>query len=360
LRDERYNKPPPEPKKPFLGKRRYRFSVNIGAIVSVLIFVLIIVVSIIFIVQNRGDPADSVTDTAQTGNPSSPDDGVISVIPEDGDFIGPIQPKPDVVVPIADYIVKTAADVFTGDLILVNSLNAYHFPEESDILSLYGNKTTSYKISDMSTSLSNAIIPIFNRMMDDFNSAKNFHEMIVISGFRDFESQKSVYDSRVASEGQEQASLYVSVPGYSEHHTGMAMDLSVYTDAGVGKALGDVEQCAWVTENAYKYGFIVRYPADKVEITKIGYEPWHFRYVGVPHAYIIESQSLCLEEYIEMLREYTWEGKRYITTDNEGKEWEIYYVKANPTGDTQIPVPINSAHQISGNNIDGYIVTVSR
>jgi len=362
LKDERYDKLPPGPKKPFIGKRRYRFGVNAGAVLSVVIFVLIITISVIFILQNRDKPNDlSVTDTsAKSSNPSNSSDGIISIIPEAENFIGPVIPEAEIIVPVADYITKTASAVFTGDLILVNSLNMYQFPTEPDILSLYGSKTKSYKISDTTTSLSGAIIPMLNQMMDDFNSAKNFHEVIVVSGFRDFDTQKSVYDSRVQSQGQEQAALFVSVPGYSEHHTGMAVDLSVYTDAGVGKALGDVEQCAWITENAYKYGFIIRYPADKVDITGIGYEPWHFRYVGVPHAYIIESQSLCLEEYIEMIREYSWEGKRYIITDNEGKEWEIYYVKANLTGETQIPVPINSEYKISGNNIDGFIVTIKR
>lgn len=348
--------------------KHFRRGINPGAVLSILIFVLIITISIMFIIQSRNDDKNAAQNTDTADTISSDSNQLEGTTPSgepisagDEGFIGPIQPDSEKPAPSVDCVTRNASDVFAGDLILVNSMYPYVFPESpaSGLTVLYGNKSKSYKISDSSISLRSDVFTIFNQMMDDFNAAKNFHEVIVVSGYRDFEYQQSVFNARVASQGEEQAKMFVALPGYSEHHTGLAMDISVYTDAGVGKALGDVEECKWVIENAYKYGFILRYPSDKIAITGIGYEPWHYRYVGTPFAYIMESQNLCLEEFTELMYNYTWEGKRYLTTDNNGIEWQLYFVKANPTGETNIPIPVNSTPQISGNNIDGFIVAVS-
>ena len=93
-------------------------------------------------------------------------------------------------------------------------------------------------------------------------------------------------------------------PGHSEHHTGLCVDL--VEKRGLNRELDETfeetEAFAWLSQNAHKYGFILRYPKDKTDITKYSYEPWHYRYVGVEHAKRINQLDMCLEEYIDYLK----------------------------------------------------------
>lgn len=96
---------------------------------------------------------------------------------------------------------------------------------------------------------------------------------------------------------QELAEESVAVPGTSEHQLGIAVDINADPD----KSTGD-EVYEWLHKNSYKYGFIIRYPSDKTDITGTIYEPWHYRYVGVEAATEIYTQSICLEEYLENIK----------------------------------------------------------
>jgi hypothetical protein len=100
---------------------------------------------------------------------------------------------------------------------------------------------------------------------------------------------------------------------------------------------------------------VLRYPESAVESTGVEYTPSHFRYVGVPHSNIMQDKNLCLEDYVEFLKGYDFYGEHlFVTLGNI--EYEIYYVQAD--GDvTQVPVPKDRYYSISGNNIDGFIVT---
>jgi D-alanyl-D-alanine carboxypeptidase len=114
--------------------------------------------------------------------------------------------------------------------------------------------------------------------------------LYVTSGYRSYNTQKKIYD-----EAEDKS--YVQPPNCSEHQTGLAVDI-----AKLGEdlqALGDDFGGKWIYENSWRYGFIVRYPQDKVDITGISYEPWHLRYVGKKVAKICYEENLCLEEYIE-------------------------------------------------------------
>ena len=77
-----------------------------------------------------------------------------------------------------------------------------------------------------------------------------------------------------------------------------------YTSQGVSLDYTGTGECSWLNQNCYQYGFVVRFPEDKEELTGIDYEPWHFRYVGIPHAYMMTKNNLCLEEYISFLKQY--------------------------------------------------------
>jgi D-alanyl-D-alanine carboxypeptidase len=117
------------------------------------------------------------------------------------------------------------------------------------------------------------------------------------SGYRSYQTQVHVYANEVNSFGQAVADTESARPGYSEHQTGLAMDLAS-GGCSITDCFADTPGGKWVTANAYKYGFILRYPADKVEITGYRYESWHFRYVGVGLATQLHKDNVeTLEEF---------------------------------------------------------------
>lgn len=126
-----------------------------------------------------------------------------------------------------------------------------------------------------------------------------------VSGYRPYSMQKEIFDEEVARSGYEGAALYIALPGSSEHQSGLAMDVSSRAmGGGLYSSFGDTPEGAWIAENCHKYGFIIRYPADKEHITKIAYEPWHLRYVGIPLATKLKTENLCLEEYYNLPAKY--------------------------------------------------------
>lgn len=126
---------------------------------------------------------------------------------------------------------------------------------------------------------------------------------IVREGYRTAEYQQETFDEKVQAymnEGysreraERTAKEWVAMPGTSEHQIGIAVDIN----ADKTKSTNE-EVYTWLAENAHNYGFILRYPQGKTDITGTSYEPWHFRYVGIEHAQIIYEEHICLEEYLE-------------------------------------------------------------
>lgn len=119
-----------------------------------------------------------------------------------------------------------------------------------------------------------------------------------VSGYRSYNTQKGLYNWYVSRDGQEAADRYSARPGHSEHSTGLAMDVSGIDGAcAATDCFADTPEAAWLAEHAYDYGFIIRYPEGKEDITGYKYEPWHLRYVGVDAAREIRDLGLTLEEY---------------------------------------------------------------
>ena len=125
----------------------------------------------------------------------------------------------------------------------------------------------------------------------------------VSAGYRTIEYQQKLFDERVYAYRQEgltgtqaraKVRQTVADPGASEHHTGLAFDITVK-----GEQFSNTQQSVWLAQHCWEYGFIIRYPLDKTAITGISYEPWHIRYVGTAHSLIMRDENLCLEEYIE-------------------------------------------------------------
>lgn len=135
-----------------------------------------------------------------------------------------------------------------------------------------------------------------------FNAAKADDVTLVFgSGYRSYALQKQFYDSYVARDGQAAADRYSARPGTSEHQTGLSFDVTSNTgQCHLEICFEDMEEGQWVKTNAHKYGFIIRYPDGKEEVTGYQYEPWHLRYVGRELATEINHKNQTLEEFFSL------------------------------------------------------------
>lgn len=149
-------------------------------------------------------------------------------------------------------------------------------------------------------SVDSRIYPDLQQMFDDMRAQGVYP--VVASGYRTAEKQQELMDEKIDelkeqgysnSEAKTEARRWVSVVGYSEHQTGLAVDINA---DGVNSTGNQVYK--WLEKNAWQYGFILRYPSDKEDLTGTAYEPWHYRYVGRNAAEEIYHQGICLEEYI--------------------------------------------------------------
>ena len=138
----------------------------------------------------------------------------------------------------------------------------------------------------------------YEKMATDAKTAG--FELVAFSWFRSFEYQDTLYNNYVNRDGQEKADRYSARPGYSEHQTGLAFDVGEKgkEDLWLTEEFGETEAGKWLVENAQNYGFILRYPYGKEEITGYMYESWHFRYVGTELATKIKQANVTLEEYL--------------------------------------------------------------
>ena len=248
-------------------------------------------------------------------------------------------------------------DKFKGDLILVNEEHQY-FGGDEDLVSItdmnYENEISCFTAVDSTYTILRQVYGPMAEMVQDFYDKYNNDTLIIYGSYRTTEFQQQLYEDDLAQSGDGE-STRVAKPGFSEHETGLAFDFTESVDHDYD-GTGDF---AWINANCFKYGFIVRYTEAKQRLTKIQDEPWHFRYVGIPHAYYMDSKDLCLEEYIDLVREHPYDGEHLEFSDNEGNDYEVYFVASDDGSEkTTVPVPTGTRYEISGNNVDGFIVTV--
>lgn len=174
------------------------------------------------------------------------------------------------------------------DYILVNKyikMKDNYIPENLE------NLDTSYSRSGMKLVRSAKIA--LEKMIED--AKKDGYTIRVMSSYRSYNYQVNLYNKYKEEDGEEQADTYSARPGFSEHQTGLCIDIDDnrlnYTDFENSKSFN------WMQENAYKYGYILRYPKDKTEITGYTYESWHYRYVGEKIATYIKKHNITFDEY---------------------------------------------------------------
>lgn len=271
--------------------------------------------------------------------------------------------------PLFEEVTLEYADASKGDLILVNFEHEYVFPETEDhLVNIFSNKTADYGVAYNDYVLDGHVLEVFSEFMAALSRTTEDRSVLINSTYRSLEEQQSIYDSYVQSNGEEYAKKYVADPGCSEHHTGLALDLTIRYADGTYELMKNYEHLEALNSIAPTFGFIQRYPENKYSFTHINTEPWHYRYVGVPHAYVIAKNKLCLEEYVTMLRDYTADGEMLLV-DAQGdisscdrktfpeNGYVIYHVPALEDGRTAVPVPIGADnYTVSGDNCGAFVV----
>lgn len=183
-------------------------------------------------------------------------------------------------------------------------------------------------------------------------------EIVPVSGYRSAQEQTDIYQTSLAQSGEVFTRRFVALPYHSEHQTGLAIDLA-QRQADIDficPAFPNTGVCGAFRKAAPAYGFIERYPAGKEAVTGISHEPWHFRYIGTPHAAIMTQKGLTLEEYLILLHDHPWPNRPLVFQEGEAI-CKLGYLPAKESGPTVVSFPENAAYTISGDNQAGFIVT---
>ena len=256
-----------------------------------------------------------------------------------------------------------AAKLDTGSLILVNKNNEYIFASNPEVVPFPNIKDIPYELVNDTLKVNPTALAAFNDMMKGLYKNVSDANIVVTEAYRSYENQASKHENNPSQ----------TLPaGYSDFHTGLSFSLKDGEDNAKIDASSLNGKYDWLYENAHKYGFIVRYPADIPEsdtgdnagksfsaITGVTDYAYVFRYVGIAHATYIYQNELCLEEYIELLRTSHNYGTSLSIKGADSRSYEVYYFAS--TGDsTELQVPTKYAYEISGDNMNGYIVTVCK
>jgi len=253
-----------------------------------------------------------------------------------------------------EYILieMTPYDIFRGNLILVNKEHGFDPEFVPELVYVIDHVTPAFRVSRNDIQLAESIIEPLVQMMDAYYVAIGTNAVSVRSGFRSLSRQMEILNDHISRMGAAEARRWAAEPGHSEHHAGLALDFGFYQDGDLQTFLG-VGRTAWFAQNSYNFGFIVRYPYEGQHITQVAYEPWHFRYVGLPHSYFINQKGMVFEDYLYFLMGFDY-SEPFVATFGD-YEYEIFFTK-----DMTISVPYGSYFDISGNNINGFIVTIRR
>lgn len=249
---------------------------------------------------------------------------------------------------VPDGYVALEGDIHTGTLLLIGNDHPYVFPEDLPLVTMWDRAGDDYLVRDYSVALQADAADAFDAMLKDFSAATGKHDVNITSAYRSYEEQQEVFSDAVEKDGPEHARRYVTQPGGSEHHSGLAVDFSLYNVATrVSETFDGAGDYKWINDHCGDYGIILRYPPNKEALTGIALETWHYRYVGRPHAAYMAQNDLCLEEYMDLLRSHTVD--RPLGYDG----YTIYFCPADA-----LYVPGSGNYTVSGNNVDGFIVTV--
>ncbi len=259
--------------------------------------------------------------------------------------------------------------VHMGNLLLINDnfkcdqfdtsnfVNVYNYKADSknsEFTQINGKST--YALMSVNIYLSQTTLDAFNKMMIDYCNSNNLASSNT-NNLSNIEITLGGFNASNMSEYQE----YLDIgDDYYDHITGTAITIKTSSPSSVIKENSLKEQYNWIYQNAHKYGFIIRYPDGCAQHTQISANTrLHLRYVGIEHATYIYNNNICLEEYLELIRtKHTFSNPLSINSA-DGKTYVVYYVEysGNPTS---IPVMKDKNYTVSGDNMNGFIVTVEQ
>ena len=179
-------------------------------------------------------------------------------------------------------------------------LNKYYYASDSYAAEDLIDVDAEYSLYNTSFKLSKECYEAFLKMYNDAKEAG--YGFKINSPYRSYQKQESLYSRYKQQDGEKLADTYSARPGYSEHQTGYAFDIRdyPYTNEDYSKT----KSFTWVSENSYKYGFIIRFPKNKEDITGYQYESWHYRYCGIECSTYIHKTGITFEEYYEYFIKY--------------------------------------------------------
>jgi len=327
------------------------------------IFLLLFVIAAFTLVYSLSDTAAAPYDRADppegtimvTPEPEDdPEDLYPEDIPEEPDPEDEPEEEPEPVFVETGYITieMEESEIHQGYLLLVNHDHTFEIPNNLDLVRITEARTTQFRVQPDTALLLRSVIDPLDEMMASFITSTNNRSVAIRSAHRNYETQQRILNGYISQMGRREALRWAALPRHSEHHTGLAFDFGIMSGNTMNAFHGN-GSTAWFRRNSYRYGFIVRYQQNKTRITQTNHEPWHFRYVGLPHSALIHQRDWCLEEFIENIREYTFEEP--MEFEYEGILYEMYFVEG-----TTVRIPVDTDFDISGNNIDGFIVTIIR
>ena len=258
----------------------------------------------------------------------------------------------------------TAEDLLSGFLLLVS--NANPLPEDYDPGQLAEIRGLGDAPGQAAFSITKTVLElepfVGTRLWDMIACAweeDGLGGFLLQSGYRGVDYQAMLYRRKVqeyknmgykTESAEEAAAFWVARPRESEHNTGLAFDITSRSHPDLHLSFANTSHGKWLAHNAWRFGFIVRYPEEKTGITRIGFEPWHLRYIGRPHSDMLTEKDWCLEEYLDFLAN---EGG-FTIRDENGAVWQVDY---QIPAEGRISVPADKAYTLSGDGDRGYIVT---
>lgn len=322
-------------------KVRYDRIVFVAAILMVLILILTSCISSCTKKKEKDDPANPSTSSVNDSSGSKTD-------PSDSASVSPTDTTPKVTYATTEL---ELSDVHRGNLILVNQANPCAFDyaaisegtssevQMTTIKSILDTKTGEYlhyTAADWEVGMDKEAALAMDAWLEDFYETSHNSDVRMISGYR---SEAEDLDFR----------------------TGRTCTLGIFPTEGSSYVYEHNETFAWIQDNAHKYGFILRYPEGKesyFDSSITSRTSGTFRYVGEAAATYISSNGLCLEEFLETVKSYTIDNM--LKVNGTSKTYGMYYVPANANGKTSLSVPSSGTeYTVSGNNKDGFVVTVT-
>lgn len=238
--------------------------------------------------------------------------------------------------------------IFRGSLVLINSEHS---------IKDYGINKIPLHFLDREIELD---IKAANSLEACLNACSISEDVAAVSGYRSYPDQVQIFEDSLKVNGEEYTRQFVALPGCSEHQSGLAIDLAEKKEQidFICPELPYDGKFKTLRTQLVQFGFVERYLKGKERITKISPEPWHFRFVGVPHSHIITEKGWVLEEYMAYLKTTSAQHPLQYTLCNA--KFDIWYQSFKEKQEIEIILPDRQLFQISGDNENGVIVTTWR